>query len=242
VKYFYLLSACLLVFLLVGCGPNSSTHSGEKEVNLRLNLDIHNNAGPVYVNPDFGLKYAQGDTTQDTKNSSTQAPITDLKIPIAQGAASAATGAMEAVKNTMDNSLEDSRNDNSATNPTPDIGTGGDTGSTTEEVKPTGKRFALKPLKDNNKVFAWLGRSGADIDQQPLKFSFPECNYTLTVPDSKYNHGANGNASDFNQSYYFSGNPKTQSKKEVNYSCPGGCASVFSPPSPGCKATYVIME
>jgi hypothetical protein len=235
--YFYLLNTLLLAFLISGCGPNSSTHSGEKEVNVRLDLDIHDNAGPVYVNPDFGLKYAQGDTTQDTKNSSTQAPITDLKIPIAQGAASAATGAMEAVENVLDNSLKGSQNDNSDTNHTPDIGTGSDTENTPDEVELTGNKIALRPDKINGKNWTWLSMSGDGIGG-PVVFSFPECKTKLEVDDPTNAWGADGNSENFNQSYYFSGNPDKQD--DISTACSGGCASVFAPP--GCTATYVLMD
>ena len=223
-------------FLLCGCA-DSSTHSGEKEVNLRLNLDIHDNTGPVYVNPDLGLKYAQGDTKQDTSNRSDLNPVTDIKIPVAQGAASAATGAMEAVENVLDNSLKESQNDNSATKPPPDIGTGNGTGNITEPVELTGKRIALKPIKESGKNWTWLPMSGASIGA-PVTFSFPECNSALKIADPSKAWGADGNAENYNQSYYFSGNPDLQ--KDVNMSCAGGCASVFAPP--GCDATYVIMK
>lgn len=102
----------------------------------------------------------------------------------------------------------------------------------------TDQKITLQKAIDSERKFNWLPVSGASIDSA-IDVEFPECDYTLHVPNSRYAWGADGDASNYNQSYYFSGNPDLQ--KDINNSCPGGCASIFAPPA--CtQATYALVR
>ncbi len=210
-KYFYLL---LAIVLLGGCA-DSSTKGNVKDVDSQVRIEIHDNTGPIYLDPSLGFKYAQGDLAQDTSNRSDINPATDLKIPIAQGASSAATGAMEAVKNALDNSVKDNHTSSQA----PAV-------SAPESViKPVLKdtsQFDLEYQTDHNRLFTWLPETGSYYGG---KITLEICDKTLTVLDAAKE--AKGDI------IWFPGTTKTGAENNNNR------ASVFGPL--GCKTGSLIL-
>jgi hypothetical protein len=88
--------------------------------------------------------------------------------------------------------------------------------------------------KSGGKQFAWLPKTGSSYGG-PIKFVFGNSCGELNVPDAAVTHGADGNNSNYNQAYYFSGTDFQPGAEEYN----AGRASIFGPP--GCGAGTVTI-
>jgi len=221
----------LAAAMLIGCA-DSSTKGNVKEVESDITINIHDNFGPVYLDPTLGFKYAQGDTTQDTSNTSDVNPATDIKVPVAQGAASAATGAMDAVKNTLDNRVKDSNN--SEVQPLPNVSPGTKINEDTREGTNVGDttarhEFEMKYNTEHNRLFTWLPETGSSYGSS-FKLSIPDCDAELMVPDSSQNLGAES-------IIYFDGTHPPDAKSVAGM---GKQASVFGPV--GCDSGTLIIK
>ncbi len=93
--------------------------------------------------------------------------------------------------------------------------------------------FTLQTLAGNNKRFVWLDKTGSAYGGKVV-FDFGSCG-SLTVPDAAKSHGADGNASNHNQAFYFCGTDFKPGQAEWNQNR----ASVFAPP--GCASSTVTM-
>lgn len=94
--------------------------------------------------------------------------------------------------------------------------------------------YTLRSFEGNNKRFTWLNNTGAAYGGQ-IKFEFTGGCGELIVPNAAVTHGADGNASNHNQAYYFCGTDFAPGAAEYN----GKLASVFAPPN--CGATSVTL-
>jgi len=243
-----LLLLCCILGFVYGCA-DSSTKGAIKEVETDIHITITSNEGTVNIDPSLGLDASAGDTTQDTEDSATVSPDTTAAIGMQGSTASnARDGAemfMEQVRSAWDNYLDRSdrsvdNTDNSTVTPpvvTPEgeVIDGG-------ELVPTSDNqeiYQLRQLDNNNKMFTWLQKSGKTYGATELTFYFPGCeDAKFVVPDARVKHGADGDAGNYNQMYYFSGNPETQ--EETMGGCGDWhCASVFGPP--GCVTNSVVL-
>lgn len=159
----------LVLFLVCSCG-GANTQGFEKNTDLKIVFNItqeKGNKGDININPDLGLKSGVGDVGQETENSSTIDPKTNLLVPT-EGAIGtiAEKGANSIIKDTVtkidkrtkvDNTKTDSDND-FINEPvkiiTPDK-------DEEENIFDSVEEYTLKWNKDRKRLVTWMNQDGS---------------------------------------------------------------------------------
>lgn len=244
-KMSFLMLMMLFLFVVWGCA-DSSTKGDSKEISPKVTMYFTDITGNVNINPFLDTDSSKGDTDQDTENSASFDPAATVPVGLNGGASSAATEGASMVADVAsqyfkDKSKRNTDNQNTEQEVTPAAVEPIDEEEEVDPEEPTSEwsKVGLKDERVAGKWFAWIDRNGTKFTS-PLIVKFPECdNAIMTIDDPSNAWGADGNSSNHNQMFYFSGSPDKQ--EDTHMGCEGGCASIFSPPD--CeKATYALFN
>lgn len=96
----------------------------------------------------------------------------------------------------------------------------------------------LRNLTGNNKRFSWMYHTGSYYGKKLIvKYSDGD---EWLIEDGAFKQGEDGNANNYNQKFWFSGNPAQQ--KDTHLGCPGGCASIFTKPNSNADSVTIYYS